>query len=980
MSDQDLEMLGNADTLHDFGKHENDKRCKLYLPDFQKVVDFNLSMLISSQYLRHSIAPSQIQKNHGYDYEEKIAYKFQQEHPGLVDVHVKDDGNFSQFTLHNKIGVIFDFAQSGGFRSSLYANPLDADSGLFNLRTISSDWDEAIKPRKFRIDTTVFLPSTNGKHEVQIQPMNIFWGWNEYNGDKVLKNTARNYIRIGTQQFDQSIIRAGFIQLTVGRNLCPMISDIVNANISNAWNKEKIKFLFSRYIVKSDFSEDDNQQSQIANGKVGIVRGNIATMLADAALSYYQVGNTYLSNQELVNFIFCLKRSLDAGQETMANVIQTGLSEKYELGKTEFHTVEYTHKKKKDVSQLELQQCVLVSSDRLCFLRAKLRNTKAIMPKHSQLYLNFSKPNPMSTSDLIEYYKDLHSKVSSLIPTSAYAYDIESDTQLPEDREEQEIAPLLASKINEVFESFKDLQQLCIPVNIQYETIMQTLDKRIELLKSLETQSPEAQTMLALEYSKFIGDCMHYENVMKDADPYKSKKDRMIIEIDTEIKEVNDAFKSDLGMLISTQADLNSLAEKFKIENKRSPPTLTLEIVENIRTSGLLPSKKISNYLRFVFESLDINDNMNVVDRIQKLEKNKYDILNQKNPPKSMQALLHWDIPFDLNTWRVAYALGVDIDCLFGFFRKNIWSNYVGGNNIYKTILSLFGKYKSLTKPNSRKSASAITLGQVVEDLCGILDFVAIKILESTNKIKKRIECLKGVDHTQHGGLKRKLSEHPNHSALKRKRSNGATGMLNSDTYGFNSETDEYHCGIDENEYGIFERICIAKGTDLIGIGADNYVESKINIDIWNTYQIIQIDSGPQVERYYYDDAILLQSHANQLRKLWHNINISKNDVETLKGELDDELATIEFDIETELAGIYENSRAFENELNYDNALFEYKVICTLYDQLYSMNTIVGSGMGSRKLRGLHVNNGHLYKNSRMKRQLFQRFLSKFDM
>jgi hypothetical protein len=359
-----------ADTLHDFGA--NSSRCT---SDSAEIMN-SLKKGYQSYYSPIS------DKLIGKDCERKIISLLQQQNPKLVDTirnisRAKEDGNEYKSYLgldqnNNCMGILYDACQTNV--DDIFTNPMHVatqissvmpGSTCLNIGTLAGEWDEARKLKHHKILTRV-VPK--GNIDVLRVPVH------KHDLDSLLPNNfiefvftqERNYVSLSSNvKFDLSLLVNNITHLSV-KKLCRILTWMQHSN-GDVANKH-IEHLFDESLCKYNLmftpAAGQNQKSireEMVNGFKKIITQQL----------------TDLQKKSLL--IFDLKRSLDYGIVMMADFLRKNQSN-YDL--------EFVSSFKKDVPDhvdktynTAIKACKsfgIITSDKLCYMKAKLHDVPAI--------------------------------------------------------------------------------------------------------------------------------------------------------------------------------------------------------------------------------------------------------------------------------------------------------------------------------------------------------------------------------------------------------------------------------------------------------------------------------------------------------------------------------------------------------------------------------------------------------------------------
>ena len=278
-----MQIYHHADTYHDFGK-PNDSRCS----ETNIVTTFlDTTTTTTSQ----QIHPSSVGQS---SYEERVT-RLMTDIPEHLEINKGVDEYFKENYIE-PIGIIFDFAH--GFRSSSYAPPPNPNAihtqipqGLYNINTIANMWDMANKKSRHQIDATII----DQDQELRVEPMHIYFGSHTV---KEVLSERRNYIRIGSQKFDESLIRSKLFNLSV-KVLCKTLKQCATNPTLD----------FEEHITKNWFNHQNFGKIYSLGGKQGVAIGNLVKMVMNAYDTYNS--SEPHSQKKLINFIFGVKMNMN---------------------------------------------------------------------------------------------------------------------------------------------------------------------------------------------------------------------------------------------------------------------------------------------------------------------------------------------------------------------------------------------------------------------------------------------------------------------------------------------------------------------------------------------------------------------------------------------------------------------------------------------------------------------------------------------
>lgn len=370
-----LIKLSYADTFHDFGKNGCDSRCRITsLRNGQDVPQFHKETLDQRQNFTYDIGEANKDKKHNVylnmvsptnesvkvtDYENNIAQSLES---SLIKSGVPP------FYLHEKITrqELYKRLHANGMK---VANVVDTGSSIKGqndiiLITIASLFDTA--PHTMDGNVIVVIPF---EQPYPVGGMDIYYGYDP--GTSI--DTSSNFITLGNydtqsiihqMSLDVSVVNTKPINLKVS-NLCKFISTL---NGTKHIDDKILEQLIMNQLISSYF-HNTKLGKYFGNILFGYLTENREPKIIDGKLKPI-----------IINKIYDLKRSLDAGQAEMAKYISDNKTKE-----NFFNIKSYNPSfKQKDLSTFNI---VFVSRDVLCFERGKLIDVTSVFPSRESTRL-----------------------------------------------------------------------------------------------------------------------------------------------------------------------------------------------------------------------------------------------------------------------------------------------------------------------------------------------------------------------------------------------------------------------------------------------------------------------------------------------------------------------------------------------------------------------------------------------------------------
>ena len=369
-----------ADTYHDFGKPNND-RCGL-----TNIVTNNIDA--PGGIVPGSVTCSPDCKDVS-GYENKIAKKIE---ANLVGEYTFTQEEFESTTKTPPIGIIFDMA--GGFSSSLFQKPptQNTGQGLYNINTIANIWDMAQKPLNNRI--RCYIQPTD---LIPISKLDTIDRETFCFGSELIEDKLREFVQIGNQKFYENEIETGIFNLSV-EVLCGTIQKIDGTNPSNETNIRETfdEEVSTRWLKFGKLTKTLGREVDVVN--------NLRQRFKSAFIDCYTTWN----KTNVCNFIFDIKRSMDAGQVEIARY----LAQPENKSKLTFKT--QPKRKTANAENVTLNNItfMVMSGDILCYTRSRLQhlnNTQtvsAVRPRVNPLRYTYHQSLDLATLQklIIEKY------------------------------------------------------------------------------------------------------------------------------------------------------------------------------------------------------------------------------------------------------------------------------------------------------------------------------------------------------------------------------------------------------------------------------------------------------------------------------------------------------------------------------------------------------------------------------------------------
>jgi len=701
----DFKLYHYADTYHDFGK--NDKRCTMDLKIINNVLNGQLGY------------PNALGKNK-ID-EDKV---IQEITSGQVDTIIQQGALEYLSEKTGKFGIVLDYAM--GFRASSYTNPAantQPASAIYNIHTIASAWDMATKKTKHIVKTRVETPSPGDF--CKIEPMNIAFGSKP--ASTFIGRKTTNYLKLGNVEIDETILNAKILNLSV-KNMCAAVNIV-------ALEKDALTDAVLEQIIMTNFIS--NNQLTLAESllsKAGPLRGGVTQQILKAFKTYYPVSQSQsLTYSHFINFIFDIKRSMDAGQVEITKVLSTN------------PRVEMTDENNRRLADVTPTTYVLMSSDRLCYTRARLQAVNAIMPKDFNKCHISIKPTSAEMEALItKLQEEIRGKTFGVIPNMLDIQYIVPDGETYPDMHNTYASQLnicsvniqlLISTMNAGIDLLNDeIKKLVQPVTVAttVESQINSLKKLVHLLNINEQLCNLGATIdkLVIEYSNSFVEEKTSTNEILISSIHQinaSNQSFVINEGDDDEAEDEEEDLEDLVLDTSHPNPLlpawetirlafNDLKRKEKSKQIISPGDIAKikAIPEQQMNTGMKIkiTQKHSNFLRYAFSKSQIIKNFNYNDRFNKIDKKEIAFIERLKSTFTIRksAYLVHDIPFNDTLWAVGRIFNVDIDNVFYMFRNTFNAPYDGGkSHIFNKFANLFYTYVSMAT-RGRGSDNRITM------------------------------------------------------------------------------------------------------------------------------------------------------------------------------------------------------------------------------------------------------------------------------
>jgi hypothetical protein len=427
-------LQANADTQHDFSSVRCAKVANLAVPPTLNNSVFSVEMI---QRLLGDVAP--------LANEDATLNYIADTHRNMMDGVVMDEVFYKQLheILGNNVGFIYD---QGDVPEGFFTNPMDKSikQQRLNLHTVAGSWDEAGKDSTYQVCVAL-----RGRAVPAEMPVKFTSTYN------AIRFTQQGQGQGGSEEDDS------FNACALGTNTtAPLV-------LHNTWlmanmftlSVAKLCVFMNKFKAQGgqQFSDDFIDKQIIAclfkgdkfdtyfGQKRGAWRGKIVQQFRECLKGYVEAARVYLAKtvrpdkgsnafeQGLKDMCFDIKRSMDSGQCEMALILDSLLTNT-NTNDTNVKDWMTVHKmkggNKVDIAPLTpahkacvngLEHVVLVTGDRLCFMRAKIDKTPALLlvprrrgnPYTCKLYYDPSKT--LSEDRLAEIKQDLGAKIAEKI-------------------------------------------------------------------------------------------------------------------------------------------------------------------------------------------------------------------------------------------------------------------------------------------------------------------------------------------------------------------------------------------------------------------------------------------------------------------------------------------------------------------------------------------------------------------------------------
>ena len=701
-----LEYCHFADTFHDFGK--NDSRCKFdkkNIYDILKEIYINIDIdtyVKPENGNKYNLEDNIIVENKVRDY---ILTKITNKKETFYDIGVYQ---FYQNNKDQKIGVIFDYAI--GFRASSYKDPNGSTTAttsgpqqpnLYNINTIANDWDMAIKKEKFKINTriiptdsnvnqgifcTIDCPSTSSSTDASPstdagQISQIKFGYKKIL-DVLPAFKYRNFVQIGENCIiDETIIQSNILQLTVS-NLCKVIHTIFHRKEETIEQfHDFLKTLITKHFINENIKLGDTLP------KIGMLIGKLTKYFIDAVpvdIKDYKY--------KYINFLFDIKRSMDAGQVEITKVLN---------GITSEFKIEYKYLNKPWLPPPQLKY-ICMSSDILCYTRAQVQEINAIMPKGFNSFYSTSAPTLEEKKTYLMFLVDKLKPMLNVDPVPVVPYIDHLDALVPvvvfDPTPKEQITNMSITMYNNYVKHYND----CIT---NYNELISQLNSskidsiKAEAAKAVEEAVEEAVAAVDI-MTKEINNYISILNIYKKArvsidDTLKLKQIeeiKAIIEEYNELLEeartIDEAHTIDEARTIAPVIARTITTETHTIKvhiTGVAPPTEVS--YEELQTNLNNLFKKLPNKINTEFIKKDCNFNH----KTNTLKKQLEIVLGLKRDYPKINTDIH-DISVDNKLFFIANIFEQNFnDLLFNIVAKTFIKPYNGPfSNKFKTIENVY--------------------------------------------------------------------------------------------------------------------------------------------------------------------------------------------------------------------------------------------------------------------------------------------------
>lgn len=403
-----LMMHEIADTLHDF---TNSKRCPL---SDNKLVTKSLKSIYKTHFTNYSHQTA-LRRSNGADSEAKFANILIQQNPQMIDIksdfsRIDPSDNFKNYlglTNNKFMGILYDACQSRV--DDVFSAPLNPkpNGNCLNIGTIAGEWDEASKSKYQKLMVRIRPTNAEAIEEpLHVRDSNTHLHQLIY----FVFTQTRNYVLLkgigddNKVQFDFSVLKKNIVHLSV-KSLCEILEYVQQEKKDNKIPIQYIDSLLNDSLAKYDIKY-------------------VETLVKDGVIKNYKSYRQYLVDglqkvfdsfgSDQSSLIFDIKRSLDYGQVVMADYLRNNKGS-YEL------IFQPTFKNDSPSVHEEIQKQInkcsdfgIITSDKLCYLKAKLHNVPAIKAS-SQEFICDIYGQEVDTVELINAFKKRASSLYSLI-------------------------------------------------------------------------------------------------------------------------------------------------------------------------------------------------------------------------------------------------------------------------------------------------------------------------------------------------------------------------------------------------------------------------------------------------------------------------------------------------------------------------------------------------------------------------------------
>ena len=442
-----------ADTFHDFGKNNNDRRCKLSKDD---VVEFHSSHLIKRpifdvphdshikfmSYLDYekqrqivdAIQPAKLKHSHG-TYERSVAHYIEQ----VLDPTETETIQHITIPKESVIQLIGDNAKWGVLEDMGGAKFLLAKQNMYNIQTIASYFDEAPKTQmnaKHICFPIYNIVNPNSLAKIYLSG-HIHFGCIQGSDNKPISNYVA--LHENGAKYDRTLLNAKLMDFSV-KNLCAVISQIDSirgkkskvgggpttkrkdtdtdpdpaTNIETKKPRYTLDPIYSKLgkLIHKNFDNltltlpnNENLKTKIIND----LKEWITSYVNPPGKSESIETDDSLNVTHAINAIYDIKRSLDAGQVEIAKHLQ-------ELG-----DYEYTLP---DKSNLQLNNWMFLTKDVLCYERAKLKKVNVVSKRklEADLFIAQDIDYTLLIRNMLDLMQKKHNEISILITQGGDAY------------------------------------------------------------------------------------------------------------------------------------------------------------------------------------------------------------------------------------------------------------------------------------------------------------------------------------------------------------------------------------------------------------------------------------------------------------------------------------------------------------------------------------------------------------------------------